>query len=427
MPFVLAALLLSACSIDTHAIAPGVGADGSVPDGNVTDGWMDTMGPLDAEVRDTAPPRDDTAPPDTRVVDSGPPMPTPIVTAASSGGYEGHPTVIWSGTRFDVAVISVASGGGHVETYGMLPGDVTPIDRRRASSGGARDRRGTVLASAPDGRLAVGWHEYDGAEWDVVVAIDSGGSFTERRFDGAAAASDHNSLALFWVGSELRGVVRQAGAGGSHNARDVRFDPGPVAIDIAPFAAAPDLGGMDGIGGPDGPVVVFGATGATFHRTTAFVTIDSVAALSPVEADVAILDDESIFSVWSADASGERAVYARRLDRSGSAYVPAFGPRLLSWRGPDPTIAAASAGPVGAYIDESGGERIVTVVALDADGAEIGGPCPLANLLPSANDPVIACGGGYCAVVWLEGSTRSDTDFVTRVVQLPISPALMCP
>jgi hypothetical protein len=134
-----------------------------------------------------------------------------------------------------------------------------------------------------------------------------------------------------------------------------------------------------------------------------------------------------VFSVWSADASGERGVYARRLEGSGSVYAPAYGPRLLSWRGPDPTIAAAPTGPVGAYIDESTGERIVTVVALDADAIEIGGPCPLAPELPSANDPVIACGGGYCAVVWLEGSTRSGTDFVTRVVQLPVSPTLMCP
>jgi hypothetical protein len=198
-------------------------------------------------------------------------------------------------------------------------------------------------------------------------------------------------------------------------------------MDLVPFAAAPNLGGMDGIGGPEGPVVVFGATGATFHRTSAFVTVDSVATLSPVEADVAILDDGSAFSVWSADASGERGVYARRLDRSGAVWVPAFGPRLLSWRGPDPTIAAAPSGPVGAYIDESTGSRIVTVVALDADAGEIGGPCPLTPERPSANDPVIACGGGYCAVVWMEGTTRSGTEFITRVVQLPVSPTVICP
>jgi hypothetical protein len=72
-------------------------------------------------------------------------------------------------------------------------------------------------------------------------------------------------------------------------------------------------------------------------------------------------------------------------------------------------------------------ERTLGMVVLDSNGQPIDEPCSVAPSRSVANDPDVACVEGYCAVVWMEASEYSATDYITRIVQLPASPELHCP
>jgi hypothetical protein len=120
-----------------------------------------------------------------------------------------------------------------------------------------------------------------------------------------------------------------------------------------------------------------------------------------------------------------------RLVPTDDGYEQPDDPLDLGLVGPDPAVDAAGdrvvlAWPYGTSADVA---RPLGIAMLGSGGEILAGPCRLPTENPIANEPAIACGGGWCLVTWIEATSLRGTDYLTRVVQVPVdgAEASFCP
>ncbi len=415
MVAVCVALVLSGCTVDTSvggtggtdggggrdAAADGARVDAPLPDGATLDGTSADGGS-----------------------DAGALLPTEAVTVTTSGGYDGHPAVAWDGERFVVGIVTASGGGHRIEVFYMEPGDVTPLERS-ALTNAARERRAVAVAASDDGRVAVGWHEYDGATWDVVVALLPSMPLDVRRINDVFAQSDHPSVALAWDGGELLGLLREPEIAGQ-SIHGVHVNPTPARIDPMPLAQG-DVEGIALSAGPGGVLAAIGTSQQVWRHAAMWEPVFTAGLATPQEVALARLTGGSVLVLLSDSSTTPRENFAVRLDRSGPSWAPAYLARPVGLSGPDPASDAVGDQAVVAYVDETSGGRAPAIGLVDREGALVAGPCALPSVLPVANDPDVACGAGWCAIVWIEASARDATDYVTRIIQIPVGAGLVCP
>ena len=409
-------VLLGACSIESAGL--GDPRDGAIDapasmDAEASDAADGAM-PSDGAMRDAGP--FDAGPLDAGPFDAGPPpVPTdPVTLATSSGTYNSHPAIAWSGSEFVIGYLVSATGGSHVEVARMPPG-ADPRPGERVTTG-ALPRRGVAIAPR-GGEIAVGWIEDPtGTETTFRAEIRTLPSRISGRYGPIAALSDHDDVQLAWDGTDVLAVVRRPDPAGE--ALGLVRISGTMSVD-PPFARAMTFGDLRGAKTASAPVVVASETrelwaiaGGMARRAA---TVTGIASAS--EGDAAELASGDVVTVWS-ETSGVRTLFAVPLRRSGSSLVQDGSPVALGWDGPDPAIDAVGDRVVVAWCDETDGMRPIGVGMIAADGSIVVDRCALPNDQPATNEPDIACGGGWCAIVWVEADAR-DGDHATRVMQIP--------
>jgi hypothetical protein len=397
----LALWLLAACSVETAGL------------GNSSDGAIDAPAAIDAWARDAA---DGALPGDAGPFDAGPPsVPTdPVTLASSSGAYDSHPAIAWSGTEFVIGYLVSATGGSQVEVARMPPGGA-PLPGERVTTGSLPRRS---VAIAPRGsEIAVGWIEDPaGTAMDFRLEVRTVPSRLDGRYGPIAPLSDHDDVQLAWDGADVLAVVRRPDPGGEALGL-VRIGT-TMSVD-PPFATAPSFGDVRRAKTSSEPVVISGATREMWSLAGGaprlLSTVTGIA--MGTEGDAAELASGDFVGVWS-ETSATRTLFAAPMRRSGSTLVQDVSPVALGWDGPDPAIDAVGDRAVIAWCDETDGMRPIAVGMIAADGAIVVDRCALPTERPATNEPDIACGGGWCAIVWLEADAR-DGDHATRVMQIP--------
>ena len=400
----LALSLLAACSVEVGGLGD--------PGDPARDGGVDgAVSPLDAPL--DAPATGIDAPGDAGPVDSGPPpVPTPPVTLATSGTNVAHPAIAWSGAEFVLAYLVAVPGGSHVEVARMPPG-AAPLPAERVTTV-ALPRRS--VAVAPRGsQIAVAWTEDTGTEFRLELrSVPAGPS---GRYGPVIALADHDDAQIVWDGTDVIAVVRRPDPGGEALGT-VRF--GSTMSAVPAFATAASFGDIRRAKTRSEPVILSGETREMWSLASGSATWLATVGGIPmgVEGDAAELESGDFVAVWS-ETSGVRTLVAAPMRRSGAGLAQDVSPITLGWDGPDPAVDAVGDRVVVAWCDETDGMRPIGVGMISADGAIVVDRCALPHERPVTNEPDIACGGGWCAIVWLEGDDYSAPDLATRVMQIP--------
>lgn len=410
--FVLAcaALLMApACHIERAGLAgaggpsdAGAPADGGRP---VDSGRADAGG--DGGARDAGPP----------------PVPTDVMTLATSGSHDGHPAVIWdeASHEFVVAFLSGSATGQQVSLARMRPGEL-PYESGTVSTGTAVPRRSLALA-AHEGQIALGWSELAGGVWTLDVRTLDDGPIA--RYSPLAAGADLDDAQLWWSDDHLLAAVREPDGGGERLA-SVAFDGSAIYEGVITGGPIGELMAADT---GAGPVVASGDRAELWSRREGNWTyVLALGGLTdPLEGGLVELSDGALFAVWSDDRGGSRELATVHLRPEGDGWAQDAPPIYTGWLGPDPAVAQWGDRVVVAWPDETDGRRLLGLAMLDPDGNVLVDRCGVPEGRAVTNDPDIACGAGFCAVVWVEADSYEATDFVTRVLQVPAAPTLVCP
>lgn len=350
-----------------------------------------------------------------------------VIDLEPAGASTSHPAVAWTGTEFAVSSIAAAAtaGTGYPQLRRYPPGvpsvplvqvlrpDPVPISST------------SIAADLASGAIAVGWIDgsepsfaFDGAlvEGREVTGFDPFGPVT-------TTGDDHDGLVIV-QGGAVHALVRQRDGTGEHmihlsygsvGALGPPTSHGPVVSNTNLWEVTPSrIGELTAIAVGRYPMVwTFDGTTWSLLRTIAGLSESSEGSVASRGSATVVLFTHTIDNVL---ASGP-------IDR-------APGP-LAGWRGPDPGLAAFERGFMASWVrtDTSSPTRNVALAVLDDTGAPTAATtCVIPAMLPYANEPSIACGGGWCAVVWIEGSEPRATDFVTRLAQFPAGdPSALCP
>jgi hypothetical protein len=411
-------VLLVGCSVETAGL--GTGADANLPREEGLDAAIDASRP-DAGPDSGA--ASDGGSTDVGGADAGPRFPTDPVTLAPASSHGAHPAVSWTGSEFVVAYVSDDGSGGHVELVRMGPGE-SPGSPVRLTSTPALRRSVTLAPNGTD--LAIGWTVESGSRWELVartIPVGPGGTFEPVDLTG-----DFDDAHLVWDSDTLYGAARQV-RGSEEALVSLRFDADAEVL--GDVAVASSFGELELFHTSSGPVLVTG--GGRLFRLDGGGSWSSAGAMDvapdqPIEGDLAELGTD-LAGVWSIrrDADGERALHGVRLVPGAGGWVQDGGAVALGWTGPDPVVAGAAGRIVVAWPDETDGTRVLGMAMLDATLATVVDRCQVVPERAVANDPDIACAAGWCAVVWLEGHDYDGPDFVTRVMQVPVTPDLVCP
>jgi len=407
-------ILLAGCAVDVSGLGGGArdsGADG----GSLTDGSHETDGGSGGDAEPG--------------IDAGVAVPTVIADFPTAGTNDSHPAVVWNGTQFVVGVM-VADGAGHqVDLILLDPGQARSTPTTRVTLGSPAPRKSITLAPR-GGALAVGWVEDEGSEWALYTRILPDESSATRQLGSIRVSGDHDDAFFFWVGDRLHAVVRMDGIVGGEALISVDLG-GPVVIPGLSFASATprfsDLGwGL----ASRGPLLTSGVVGEMYRYASGGWDL-GVRLTSPEplgEGDMAELSDGTVLGLWTfVPAGGARELAVFRLVPSGDVYLQPDPPTRLGWYAPDPAVDVVSDRLVVAFMRENAGGRSLGLGMLDAAGTPLVGDCAVPAVLPFANEPDIACGAGWCAVVWMEATAYEAADYITRVMQVPADPLLVCP
>ena len=413
-PFPACVLVLLGCSVETAGLRR---PDAALPH----DGGADSE--LDAARVDGGPDAGrDSGGTDGGGTDAGARAPTEPVTLASSGSHGAHPAVAWTGSEFIVGYVAGDGSGGQVELVRMGPGAAPGGMMRQTAT--AAPRRSVTLA--PNGTdLAVGWTVETVTGWQLAARTNPSGP--GGIFEPVEVTDDHDDVHLMWESGSLYGVARQSSA--SDEALVSLYFDGS-AVELGDIATASSFGELVLLDTSSGPVLATGA-GSLFQLADGSWSAVGAMDVSPdqlLEGDLAEIGTD-LAGVWSIrrDADGERALYGVRLVSDGGGWNQDGGAVPLGWRGPDPAVDSAAGRIVVVWPDETDGARVLGVAMLDAELRPVVDRCHVVPERPVANDPDIACAAGWCAVVWVEGEDYSTDAFVTRVMQLPLTPDLVCP
>lgn len=402
-------LLLLGCTVETSGLLPGSGSD-SGSDAGRADATASDATSTDAPMAEV-----DAGP----MIDAGPPMPTTAVTLATSGTVHGHPAVTWTGSDFAVAFLDGDGTGAHVDLVRMPPG-AEPGDPMRLTTE-LRPRRSLTVASN-GASLAVGWVEEESGTWTLEARTVPPG--TTGRFGPVQVQPDYDDAHLVFDGSTLFAAVRQQSSPSA--LASVEF--GATVTARGHFAWG-DFGELASLDAPSGPAIVMGSVLQIWQLRSGTWSWAGAVSLGdpPVEGDLATLSDGSLVGVWSVMRGGGRHQVSVQMDRTGDVWSQLGPARDLGWEGPDPSVGGAGDHVVVAWADTTDGARTLGLAMLDAAGAVVVDRCHVMPERAVANDPDIACGAGYCAVVWIEADRYDAADFRTRVIQVPAVPTLVCP
>ena len=409
-PLLCVLVLAAGCEIERSGLRAGGERDAGPPgDAGVgsTDAGADAA--TDAGGEDAGP------------VDAGPPpMPTAIETLSTSGANHSHPAVVWAERRneFVVAFLEVEGTGTQVSVARMRPGAL-PHARRTLTAGSPRPRRSLTLAAAGS-EVAIGWSEHDGTEWTLDVWTLSGGPL--GGFGPLEDGMDFDDAHLWWSDGTIFAAARQPDGAGERLA-SVSFDGVPS------FEGEITGGPLGEIGAAPSQLLTLGNRAEVWRGDgsswTQIVTADGLD--DPVEGDVVELGEGSLFALWCDNRSTGRELAALSFDVEEDEWSQVGAPTHLGWMGPDPAIDVQGEGVVVAWPDTTDGGRWLGLGMLDAEGNVLVDRCHVPEAHAVTNDPDVACGGGWCAVVWLEAETYGASDFVTRLIQVPADPRLICP
>ena len=381
-------------------------------------------GPAD---RDSGPPTDAGPPPDTgpATTDAGPLRPTAIVEVATSTTSGGHSAVVWDGREFVLAYL-VGDGSGtrvadvHVAWY--PPGSVTPRGAMALTSSPLE--RDSVSLSASGGRIAVGWTERSTgvmSVWTFTGTVLGDAGAMVPIYANVLDGPDHDDAFVYWDGRTPVAAVRTPegmteALYGLEGMGAVRFH-GEMAIgELAPVA--------------NRTILVTGTSAMIFGRTAAgWIELGRASGLvAPTEGDAAVLADGSLAMVFvDRPTMADRSLHYLRFASAGDAWLQTGVPIAIGESGPDPAVDAAGDRLILAWARATMVDRPAAVAAVGPDGRIVGSWCRMPERFAVANDPDIACSAAWCFVTWVEADTYEATDFVTRIVQLPVEPDLVCP
>ncbi len=410
----LLVLFLTGCGLVLDAIPAASGADGG------RDARVDGTSPTDAANDATG---------DTGVVstdgsvDATMPMPMlGTVSIANAGPNDSQPAVIWDGSKFVVGLIA----DGYVDVFKMAPGVVADTEREHVTPT-ADFTRQDVLLSANGSRLAVGWTEAPASDGVLMLRVLPDDAAPRMIAAGILRETDRQDAALHASGGDFGALMRRLGSSATEQQLHY-LDVASGSTGIVTSHAG-DLGEFDMHESALGPLFVHGQPEELFHWNGGWL-LEATVPLSPgSEGATTWLADGSVASVWLHDDGMGGRQFSFTRHRPESAWAEEGMPVLLPFQGSDQAMDAFSGGAVlaFAYPDPDTTGRTLGLVGLDPTGNVIAGPCRIPPMAPTANDPDIACGGGYCAIVWMEGSTYDGSDFMTRVTQVPDDPETVCP
>jgi hypothetical protein len=239
---------------------------------------------------------------------------------------------------------------------------------------------------------------------------------------GIDESPDQRNVLLFQQGGDWHAVVRRRDTSG--NLRMWHVPLGPDAMTAPPGTrfSESDTIEMDRVEGSGFVAVVGSGVGRVYRfngATWGFWT-EASSTIAPNECGVALSAGAGLWLLCSdspADSdTTPRQLWLAEVDATLGAERPVDG-----WLGPDPAIAGHAGGAAAAWVYEPiVDERWLGLGVIDVDGAP-SPPCvvPREAGYGFANDPDIACGGGWCAVVWLEGVDQTSSDFIVRLAQFP--------
>jgi hypothetical protein len=294
--------------------------------------------------------------------------------------------------------------------------------------GGAVSRQDVSLASVGDS-LAVGWSEPGSSGQPALAArILPLESTSSIRYEPIVRSEFHD-VQLFVTDDELFAAVRTFGSASGTEA----LVAGTIG---AGMLASPEMVLEGALGDilvrstTRGPIAVLGSIPALATRTgSGWETVTIAGLNAPLEGDAVELPDGALLSAWlHHTAEGAREIVAIRLELLAGGWTARSEPVPIPTLDSDPVLGLAGSHVLVAANRVLGaGTRQLALTWVDSTGSVAAGPCLVPPVGEYSNDPDIACADGWCAIAWIEGSTASATDFVTRVVQVPADPAAPCP
>jgi hypothetical protein len=347
-----------------------------------------------------------------------------------AGPRNAHPAIVWTGSEFLIAHFVEASPGQHVALRRAAPGrepgepeQITPTPVARSSLSLAHSALGT----------AIGWVEGTGAAGQLHAETLSGTTGYGGMHGPVSVQEDYDDAHVLWHGERLVGAFRTL-SGSDEALNWVHFRSGPA-----------EIGGIDGprqlygelsvAETTFGPLLISGRQTVLFIRDATDFSWST--AVDPDfagtgEGDAAELPDGSLLAVFGSDVAEGRVLESLRLEPGPPGrWTQAGAPVPLGWYGTDVVAVTVGSRVFFAWADTTMGAmpRPLALAMLDDRGVVC--PtcvprCPIAAVGPSANEPDVACGGGYCAIVWTEG-TEAANDNITRFMQLRVSTTFDCP
>lgn len=357
----------------------------------------------------------------------------PPVALSPTAGRQAYPSILWTGDHFAVVLLASTDAVTSVpRLYRFGPGETEPFEPPLdlASEPGVYSTTTSTLHGA---ELAVGWvANLDG------TAVMQGAMVAHRttRPTGTAGPVAHSlglrDVLFFSFAGELWSVLRTPGAS-MPGLSYVNLGPdGTTSGSVIPFFDERS-GEIDVTHAGGTPILASGYSGvvASFDGT-AWETMAGVRTVlaETDEPGMAPRPEGGVWSVWSQDIGTDPSLLHAVSIRPGEAPIAR---RLEGWQGADPVLTSHESRLVMATVqqDSATAPRHLALGELQDDGlGTTASPCvvPLAAGNLFSNDPDIACGGGWCAVVWLESADRFAEEYVVRFAQFPAGdPSHLCP
>jgi hypothetical protein len=295
----------------------------------------------------------------------------------------------------------------------------------RVTTDAGVDLQDVVLAT-DGGELAVGWTEDRAGDEALMVRILPTDTAPRVVRGGLYRENDRRDALLYGTGGGFGAIVRDESAAGVQRLQYVDVavgSPNYLGTSIGSF------GELDIRQSPLGPLFVTGRPQGIFRREGSVWVLAAAPVLGEgSEGSVAALVDGAVGSVWLQTpplATSRVLTFVRHLP--GALWRQDGSTVDLAVDGSDPALAPFENGALMAFSYTDGGGRTLGLLALSGEGDLVTGPCRVAPSLPFANDPDVACGGGWCAIAWMEASEYAATDYVTRVIQVPEDHDNLCP